>query len=313
MEYRLFRWINQQDLTLPTDLLVQKATDWLNNLSDQDLIEILMTGFIPDTYDENKKEEKAFSKVMEVLVAIVFERIGFTTTIMKSKSETEDIRITNDSVTIVVDVKTFRLGRSQLAPNVKDFVKLHTIRKWIDNFNHNREDHQAIGGLVVYPSTHEWRKASQVYRECSTKETPIVMLSYEILAALLQYKNHFQPKEMLGLWNFKSLFPKPVSNRQEYWNIILPVISELCGEETNFIEELDLLRLYYEEIIQEAVEHLVDSMSSVSKLIPKQVERMSKEALEKAVIHLLMANQVNPLQKSLQNIEKFRISNEQAS
>ena len=203
MEFRLHQWVAKQDLKQTIDHLVRKTQKWLESLTDSDVIELLMTGFIPDTYEYNREEEKAFTKLMEVLIAHILSRIGFQSTVVKTKNESEDARIATDNHVILVDAKSFRLGRSQVAPNVKDFIKLHTVEGWIKNYS---ETHQTkpIGSLVVYPSTHEWVKQSQVYKECSNKRTPVVMLSYEILAFLLQYKNSYKAENLLFLWDYKN-------------------------------------------------------------------------------------------------------------
>ncbi|RKO61775.1 HindIII family type II restriction endonuclease [Caldibacillus debilis] len=153
MEYRLHEWMAKRNLSaIDTDQLVSRFKRWLRSKSDSDIQEILMTAFIPDDYEEDGEREKIFSKLVETAICEIFRRIGFRAKLVKPKNETEDIQITIAGKTILVDAKTFRLGRSQIAPNVKDFIKLHTFRTWILNYNLRHRKAQAIGGLVVYPS-----------------------------------------------------------------------------------------------------------------------------------------------------------------
>lgn len=307
MEYRLHKWVSKQNLNnTTTDELVVSTIEWFESLQDQDIIELLMTGFIPDTYEENKREEKVFAKLIEVLIGEVFKRIGFDVTLVKSKSEREDLQITTNSKTIIVDAKTYRLGRSQIAPNVKDFIKLHTFENWINNYNRTHKN-EAIGGLVVYPSTHEWIKQSQVYKECSNKQTPVVMLSFEILAFLLQSKNQFKSSELLHLWNYNHLFAKRVNNRNDYWNIIYKAISQAIGiGEGEIISEVEVFKLYYEESVKETLIHLYSKIETVYENIPQRILSMNEKEVRSLLQKILIRNETAPLINSIENILKNR-------
>lgn len=98
------------------------------------------------------------------------------------KSGTEDVELIYNNISIVCDAKVFRLGRSQKAPNVKDFLKLASVVLWIHNLEdryHSQSIQQVIiGGLVTYSSLHEWESDSEVYEECTNPSTPVVMLPY---------------------------------------------------------------------------------------------------------------------------------------
>lgn len=308
VEYRLHQWVSQQNLQHSTDVLVEKAQNWLFPLDDQDIIELLMTGFIPDTYEENREEEKIFTKLMEVLVAECFRRIGFDSTVVKTKSESEDVRIATERQAILVDTKTFRLGRSQIAPNAKDFIKLHTVEGWIKHYNRTNK-RKAIGGLVVYPSTHEWVKQSQVYKECSNQQTPVVMLSYEILAFLLQMKQSFHPNDLFPLWNYKNHFSQPVSTRNEYWNVMIPLLSKILKISTEeFLGELEIFQMYYSEAIKEAKTNLSTRIESISEQIPKRIEQMKDEDVRSLLEKILVQSETLPLTNSIVNIVKNRKS-----
>lgn len=303
---RLHQWVSQQDIHLSTDEFVKKTMNWFQDLSDQDLMELLMTGFIPDDYEENKEQEKLFAKAVEVLISECFKRIGFNTVIKKTKSESEDVQIENQKRAILIDAKTFRLGRSQVAPNVKDFVKLATVEKWISNYN-MKEESTAIGGLVVYPSTHEWKKKSEVYKECSNKKLPIVMLSFEILSYLLQEKNSYKPNDLLSLWNYQTIFPSMIQTRYEYWKAIMPVIAKIVHKSLKEVEEeLEIFRLYYFEAVTEAKKHLNLKIKESSTIIPQKVEQMSEKEVRSALQTLLLQTETASLYNSLDNILKNR-------
>jgi len=288
------------------DALVQEAIEWLQGRSDAELIELLMTGFIPDDYEENKDMEKKFTKLIEIVIAECFERIGFDSTICKTKSETEDVQIKLGNTVILVDAKTFRLGRSQVAPNVKDFVKLSTIEKWVGNYNRTNPS-TAVGALIVYPSTHEWKKHSEAYKECSNKRLPVVMLPFEIIAYLLQQKTSYSPTELFSLWHYKSIYPTPVSTKIEYWSKMLPLLAKAVKRKPCQVEQdLDILRLYYAESVSEAKRSLYQKIETSSKNIPNRVKEMSEEEARSLLESLLIQVETSPLLNSIENIDQHR-------
>ena len=69
--------------------------------------------------------------------------MGLNSRFVKPKSGYEDVTIFLDNNAIVCDAKSFRLGRSQKAPNVKDFIKLQDIRHWLSRYD------KKIGGLLL--------------------------------------------------------------------------------------------------------------------------------------------------------------------
>lgn len=307
MSLRLSQWLENQEREHSSDL-VNKLQNWLNTLSDQQLIELLMTGFIPETYEENGEDEKAFTKLMEVLISEIFSRLGFHSELIKAKSGNEDIQIHNDQKAILIDVKTFRLGRSQIAPNVKDFVKLHTFENWIENYN-QKHSIQAIGGAVVYPSTHEWMKKSQVYKECSNERVPILMISYEVLAYLLQNKSSFTPSQLFTLWNYSNHFPKPVQARQIYWSVIYQILSKIIkGSEEDLLEELQNLQIYYKETVKETLCCLSTTIQKISNEISQTISNMSDKEARTLLEYHLIHSKSNVLQKSIKNIQTNRKS-----
>lgn len=169
--------------------VVSVVKEEIKELPDADFSEVIISCFIPDLYSGMGKCEKLFTKLTELMVGEWWRRMGGAYNLPTKKSGTEDVELICDKISIVCDAKVFRLGRSQKAPNVKDFLKLASVRLWIDNLNDNyRKNHvdrSVIGGLVTYSSLHEWESDSEVYEECTNHDTPVVMLPYEALALLL--------------------------------------------------------------------------------------------------------------------------------
>ena len=162
---------------------------------------LIVTGWIPDLYPNDSSEETLYSKMIEVLVAEWGCRIGGTGECISIKSDYEDVKISIADFVIICDAKSFRLSRSQKAPNPKDMVKPDAFKAWCARHTNSK------GGLVTFPSTHDWKKGSVVYRDFSNKDNPIVLLSYRHLAMLLHYKERYNIQDILKLWDYKNIFP----------------------------------------------------------------------------------------------------------
>ena len=85
---------------------------------------LLHTGYIPEFYLPDSSQETLYSKLIESIVCEWAKRIGFKDSYLQTqKSNKEDVTIKDGYSVIVCDAKSFRLGRSQAAPNVKDTIK----------------------------------------------------------------------------------------------------------------------------------------------------------------------------------------------
>ena len=177
--------ISEQTEKVDTKELVKEFQKEIQQLDDEDFIEVMISCFIPDTYKNNGKKEKLYTKLAEVLVAEWWKRVGGQAIVQSKKSGIEDVELAFKAKSIVCDAKIFRLGRSQKAPNPKDFLKLTSVKKWMANlverYNKNGNKQDAIGGMVTYSSLHEWGGESDVYLDCTEKLIPVVMLPYEKL------------------------------------------------------------------------------------------------------------------------------------
>ncbi|MBR4508586.1 MAG: HindIII family type II restriction endonuclease, partial [Elusimicrobiaceae bacterium] len=177
-----------------TDMVASEFEATIKNLPDEDIIYLLLfSGFIPDLYLADSSDETLYSKLVEVLVCVWAQKLNFESKYVKQKASYEDVYLEKNNKVIVCDAKSFRLGRSQKAPNVKDFIKLEDIRKWL-----NRYGTKKLGGLVTYPDTHEWTADSDTYQYCSTKEIPTVMLPYKYMALILFFKEKLKYNDILS-------------------------------------------------------------------------------------------------------------------
>lgn len=270
---------------------------------------LIVSGFIPDLYSNDSSEETLYSKLIEALVCEWANRIGASGQLLKQKASYEDVQITVAEKIIVCDSKSFRLGRSQQAPNAKDFLKLEDIRKWMNRYPN------AIGGLVTYPCKHEWRSSSDIYQYCSTKDAPTLMLPYKYLAFLLHYKDKFSAYNLLTLWDYDKLFPNKLSktmsggNKAAYWHQINMAIAKLVSV------PLSELREYMSDADKKIEICVKDHLTLIEELKAYTIKNIELEIqktndinkLKKLIItHQTLAETRN-LDVLIERINKFRL------
>lgn len=267
--------ITESTVKVETTKLVAKFQEDIKKLDDDDFIEMMISCFIPDTYRDNGKKEKLYTKLSEVVIGEWWKRLGGEFIIPTKKSGTEDVELINENISVVCDAKIFRLGRSQKAPNVKDFLKLASVKTWMDNlekrYSQNNKIQKAIGGMVTYSSLHEWEGESEVYLECTNKDTPVVMLSYEILALLLKYKSKFKVRDLLKMWDYEKLFYNATKSKVKYWNVIDRFLVNL----------LDISEDSYYKEIQSYRESIIISVKEYEKIISKEIDDNINEIISK--------------------------------
>ncbi|MCU0446451.1 MAG: HindIII family type II restriction endonuclease [Microscillaceae bacterium] len=161
-------------------------------------------GYIPEFYEHDSSQETLYSKLIEILVCEWAKRVGFKdSSTQKQKASKEDITIQIDNTIIVCDAKSFRLGRSQAAPNVKDTIKKADYEKWQNSYlaepNESYGVFDTIGGLITFPSLHNWKGSSDAYLYATDKHKPIVIIFYEHLA--FYYLQGYQQQNLIEILN----------------------------------------------------------------------------------------------------------------
>lgn len=300
-----------KDHTLPTSIETSKVAaqyeEYMGQFSDLELVDILITsGYIPDMYGHDSKEETLYTKLCEVLEVVWAKRIGLEAGYLTQKSSYEDVYIVIDGKTVVSDTKSFRLARSQKAPNVKDFVKPEDYQKWIARYSGS-----ALGGLVVYPQLHEWTRGSDAHAYCSNKANPIVMLPFHYLAFLLKWKteNGFDPAKLANLWDFGRLFPAPVKDRVEYWRIINDEILNITGASRaqfiEFLKSADKMLLSY---VEQNLKFLSDQKKSLETVITNQINQMKEEDIRQAFLNHRIEQETGIYDLFSKRVRDFRLS-----
>lgn len=292
--------------------VVSTVKEDIIGLSDTDFCEVIISCFIPDLYSGMGKREKLFTKLTELMVGEWWRRVGGSYHLPTKKSGTEDVELIHDDISIVCDAKVFRLGRSQKAPNVKDFLKLASVRLWIDNLNANyrnkNKNHSVIGGLVTYSSLHEWESDSEVYEECTNHATPVLMLPYEVLALLLKYKEQFQISEFLKLWNYSDNQVQTVRQRSSYWTYVSNFI---CGLLSISINEYNAeMNLYHQEILLAVAEYrktVQNAVDEVRKNISAELKKYTTiESLRNYALNEIERRDNETAHNYLKHIDDFR-------
>ncbi|MGM1446266.1 HindIII family type II restriction endonuclease [Bacillus cereus group sp. BceL305] len=285
-----------------TQACVDLFTQELQGLSDDDFVEVIISCFIPDTYKDNGAKEKLYTKLVEVAVGEWWHRIGGTYIVPTKKSGTEDVELILDQKSIVCDAKAFRLGRSQKAPNVKDFLKLASVRTWMNNLETRYLKQgvvqEIVGGLVTYSSLHEWGGESEVYLECSDKDTPVIMLPYEVLGILLKYKDDYEVNELLSFWKYEDHFPGATKSKADYWMKMDELLMEL----------LSLSEDEYRDLISHYRGKIILSVKEFEKLITEEVKEKTKSIRSELESYKDMESLMQYCENVISNFENKRNS-----
>lgn len=284
-------------------------TSLQKDFSNKEFEELLIvSGFIPDLYPNDSSQETLYSKLIEALVCEWANRMGFHGQLIKQKASYEDVNIEIGNKVVVCDAKSFRLGRSQQAPNAKDFLKLEDIRKWMDRYPN------AAGGLVTYPCKHEWSNSSDIYQYCSTKEAPTVMLPYKYLAFLLHYRENISSASMLELWNYNMLFPKKLEkkiaggNKVAYWNTINNTIANIAQVDlatlNNYMQHADNL---IKQCVTKHKNYVITAKENMINEIQTEITKIHDvNKLKEMLFSYRVTSETQVYDITLERITKFR-------
>lgn len=201
---------NKWNTEIGTDEIEESFSEEIRGMNNRDFeFLILHCGYIPDYYGKDSSQETLYSKLVESLVCEWAIRVGFDESyLQKQKSNKEDITIKLGDNVIVCDAKSFRLGRSQPAPNVKDTIKKQAYATWLEAY----DEKSRIGGLTTFPSLHDWKKGGEAYKYYTEGEPSIMLLFYEHMSFIL---NQRIPAQTLidFLLSYSQIFPFTISSK----------------------------------------------------------------------------------------------------
>lgn len=292
-----------------TQLFLAEFQEKIKEMNNLDFAFLLIhSGTIPESYVADSSEESFYSKLCEDIIREWAIRIGFTKSYLPTeKSSTEDVTIlTNKNQLIVCDAKAFRLGRSQSAPNVKDMLKEGDIQKWLHN--HDPKTYEHLGGLVVFPSTHDWKSSSDFYQYTTNKNLPIIALHYDHLAFMLF--SEMSADSLVNVYkNYSQIFPnklykKDKNNVAEYYNKLEGFLFNMSK---NFIEFKDFKRKVISEKGYHTYKNLEIDKKNIKALVNEKIKSIDDiEKLRDLASKSLMAEQSSHLKRQGENIRKFR-------
>lgn len=285
---------NTADIVSSFNLSIKEMDD--NNFA----LLVLHSGYIPELYPQDSSQETLYSKLIESLVCEWAIRIGFSNSYLQTqKSNKEDVTLVFENKYIVCDAKSFRLGRSQAAPNVKDTIKKQAYTTWLENY----KDKDPIGGLVTFPSLHDWKRGSEAYLYFTQGNPSIIMLFYEHLAFMLLF-NITASDLISALESYPTIFENPNDNRDDYWNKIYnSLFNKHIDEFNEFQEEI-------KDIINKKVNYTIlklsDFLSEKYKDIKNNVESLPFKDVQEFAIKAQYQNLCKDFERQKDNITKFR-------
>jgi len=289
-----------------TDEAVKHLSKELKSLNDDRFCLLLeLSGYIPDLYLHDSSEETLYSKFVELLVCEWAQRIGFDESFLPTKkSGTEDIVIMDKNYVIVADAKSFRLSRSQAAPNPKDVIKVDDYKNWIKKY----DDKVKLGGLTTFPQLHEWKKSSKVHMDLTNKHNKIVWFYYGHLSAILKFK--IDKSKIINFYeSYDEMFPQqiaPKDNPKDQYLVKLKnyIFDDHLSEYKEYMNSLYEVNASIKSI---AIEKIGEKIDEVQKNIFESINAFEDiDKLKKYVINIQKEDSTREFYRLKKNIEKFR-------
>lgn len=290
------RW----NIDFGTDDVEKLFSQELVGMSDSDFEFLLLhCGYIPDYYGKDSSEETLYSKLVESMVCEWARRVGFTDSFLqKQKSNKEDITLVKDGKVIVCDAKSFRLGRSQSAPNVKDTIKKEAYTTWLSAY----DEQNRIGGLTTFPSMHNWKKGGAAYQYYTEGNPPIMILFYEQMAYILN--EHISADSIIGfLDRYDEIFPESSKIQDVYWTGLFKYLFVNTETYTQFAKEAEY---YTREKASHTLSVIQSKIDNIEKDVDSMLSDMSIEELQRIARMSLIESRSRELKEQEKHILDFR-------
>lgn len=273
----------------------------IRRLSNEDFALLLMhTGYIPEIYLPDSSQETLYSKLIESITCEWARRIGFVDSYLQTqKSNKEDVTIKLNDNIIVCDAKSFRLGRSQAAPNVKDTIKKQAYTTWLEQYPINNR----VGGLVSFPSLHDWQKGSEAYIYFTSDNPPVMFIFYEQMAFMLL--NNIRADKVIDfLKSYNVIFPNPSKEKIVYWNGFNNFFfADKANEYDNFCKTFSVV---ISKKVKYSVMKLSNILNEAKASISNDVNQLSYDELKEMAIEARYNELYSDLERQRDNIIRFR-------
>jgi len=292
------------DGTVETDGTVTRLQEQLGQLSTESLAFLLVhSGFIPDHYGADSSQETLHTKLTEAVACEWGRRLGMRAELQKEKSSKEDVTFWHAGKAVVSDTKSFRLGRSQAAPNVKDAIKQGDYKKWLSAY----PAQQRLGGLITFPSQHDWKQSSDAYLYVSDPHDRIMLLFYEHMAYLVLHAEDVKAHGGVFclLERYDTLFRTASKSRSDYWAVMLPAISGLttANDLTRFT---GLVGPIIADAVAWAEERIEERISQLQREAEAHVAALPETVLRETLVLSIMDSKAQHLRRYLDSIRRFR-------
>ena len=260
---------------------------------------LIHSGYIPDYYGKDSSEETLYSKLIESIVCNWAKRVGITESyLQKKKSNKEDITILKDGKVIVCDAKSFRLGRSQASPNVKDTIKKEAYAKWLSSY----EEDKRIGGLTTFPSLHNWKKGGAAYSYYTEGNPPIMILFYEQMAYIL-HKGITADNIINFLQSYSDIFPKASEEQKVYWEGLR---KHLFVDSESYKKYMAEAEFYLKEKATHSLKNIESRISQIEQEVNDAISNMSDDDLRSIARDTLIGSRTKELREQEKHIKEFR-------
>ena len=291
-----------------TAFIVNNFIQSISKFSDLEFAFLIVhSGYIPESYEADSSAETLYSKLIETVVLEWAKRIGFKNSKLPTqKASMEDVSLLDDRHVIVCDAKSFRLGRSQGAPNVKDVLKHADIEKWLSAYSEDK--YKRLGGLVTFPSQHDWKQGSDYYQYTTDKSSPTLSLYYEHLAYILI--SGMTSKNLISLYeSYAKIFPekkgKKENNRAYYYS---QLHKALFNDSQEGWPRFDITA---QKVISEKVYHSAHRLDSELSSIRENIENKYRaekdiEVLRTKAIQAEYEKATDDFHKQKDRIHRFR-------
>lgn len=225
-----------------------------------------LCGAIPEGYGHDSTEEKLYSKYTDVVIHEAYTAIGFTSLVLKERSDVADVECVGGDYSFVADAKAFRLSRT--AKNQKDF-KVQAM----DNWKHGRPFAMVVCPVYQLPS-----RTSQIYQQASARS--VCISTYTHLAVLVRYAESVGRSDAIALLHdiFRTVEAmNPSKDAGAYWQVLNRV----------FLNANDSVATIWREEKMASLESIKIAREEALTFLSTERERIMRLTREEAITEVL--------------------------
>lgn len=246
-----------------------KAEAQQTNKIENILGHLRFCGTIPEEIKPDSREEKAYSKYTDSVVAEALIACGLTAVVLDARGNAADVEGISQSPSydFVADAKAFRLTRT--AKNQKDF-KLNSLSGWRLGKKY---------GFIVSPSYHLPMRKSQLYTQISTNKVSI--LTFTHLATLVAYEAK-APGQSADLLDEILEVPNNLNVSDQalpYWQSTNQIMTSDQQLKEVWIEEKEATAESLDELKKEGLKYLSKERTRIMKMTHQEaIEQLIKDS-----------------------------------